>query len=86
MRSAMKTPAGDDPRPVDFESTLEALEDTVKQLESGQLRLEESIALFQRGAQLARRCEEQLQQARQTVEILLAEADAPVPFLSEEDQ
>ncbi|MHB0887321.1 exodeoxyribonuclease VII small subunit [Acidithiobacillus sp.] len=82
----MKTPAGgDDPNPVDFESTLEALEDTVKQLESGQLRLEESIVLFQRGAQLARRCEEQLQQARQTVEILLAEAEAPVPFLSEED-
>jgi exodeoxyribonuclease VII small subunit len=59
--------------PADFASTLDALEATVRRLEGGQLGLEDSVALFKQGMDLAKRAESQLLQARQTVEILLGE-------------
>lgn len=51
-----------------FEQALAELERIVAQLESGQAPLEESIALYERGAQLKAHCESRLEQARLKVE------------------
>jgi len=53
-----------------FEEALAALEDLVKKLESGQLPLEESVAAFERGVLLSRRCEALLDEAEQRLQIV----------------
>jgi len=56
-----------------FEDSISGLEDIVKQLESGDLPLERALELFENGVRLARRCQEQLAEVEQRVEILLRE-------------
>ena len=51
-----------------FEQALIALEQTVEQLDSGKLSLEESLALFESGQQLTVYCENLLEQAALKVE------------------
>jgi exodeoxyribonuclease VII small subunit len=46
-----------------FEALYKRLEESVSKLEQGGLTLEESLALYEDGMQLARRCQELLQQA-----------------------
>ncbi len=46
-----------------FEALFEQLEKTVGDLEAGNLTLDESLALYERGMQLARQCGEQLDRA-----------------------
>jgi len=58
-----------------FEEALRRLEEIVEKLESGELSLEESMALFEEGVSLTRTCGRQLEQAEQKVSTLLAEAD-----------
>ena len=55
----------------DFESSLKELEALIAKLERGDLPLAESLALFEQGVALTRRCHGQLADARQKVEILL---------------
>jgi exodeoxyribonuclease VII small subunit len=54
----------------DFESAIAELETIVKQLEEGDLALEKSLALFERGVQLSRFCHTKLEEAERRVEIL----------------
>ncbi|MBT3335973.1 MAG: exodeoxyribonuclease VII small subunit [Methylococcales bacterium] len=54
-----------------FEETLAALETLVKQLEKGDLSLEESLKSFEQGVKLTRACQTALQEAEQKVQILL---------------
>ena len=54
-----------------FESSLEALEQIVRQLEDGDLPLEKSLELFEHGIRLSRECQERLSQAERRIEILL---------------
>ena len=54
-----------------FESSLAALEKIVRELERGELPLEKSLELFERGVRLSRECQERLQQAERRIEILL---------------
>jgi exodeoxyribonuclease VII small subunit len=54
-----------------FEEGLEQLEQIVKQLEDGDLPLEESIELFEKGVKLSDSSRKQLEQAEAKVEILL---------------
>ena len=54
-----------------FEASLEALEQIVQQLESGDLPLEKSLELFEQGVRLSRECQERLSQAERRIEILL---------------
>ena len=65
-----------------FEDSVSALEGIVKQLESGELPLERALELFENGVRLARRCQEQLAEVEQRVEILLRERGEvrAVPF------
>jgi exodeoxyribonuclease VII small subunit len=58
-----------------FESALGELESIVQQLEQGDLDLEESLKLFERGVKLSRECRERLVKAERRIEILLKDAD-----------
>lgn len=58
-----------------FEHSLETLEQLVQQMDSGELSLEESLALFEKGIKLIRQCQDQLQTAEQKVQVLLENND-----------
>jgi exodeoxyribonuclease VII small subunit len=53
-----------------FEDALAELEATVRQLEAGDLALDESLALFERGQALSARCQNLLQAAELKVQQL----------------
>ena len=59
-----------DPTIKDFESAIAELESIVKTLEDGDLALEKSLALFERGVTLSRFCHTKLEEAERRVEIL----------------
>jgi len=59
-----------DPTIKDFESAIAELETIVKTLEDGDLALEKSLALFERGVQLSRFCHTKLEEAERRVDIL----------------
>ena len=54
----------------DFESAIAELEKIVKQLEDGDLPLDKSLALFERGVELSRYCHDQLGAAQRRIELL----------------
>lgn len=56
-----------------FEKSLEKLETLVRQLESGEKGLEESLELFEKGVRLARTLAQQLEEAKHKVEVLTKE-------------
>ncbi len=56
-----------------FETAMAELEALVQRMESGELSLEDSLREFERGVQLTRLCQEQLQAAEQRVRILTAD-------------
>jgi exodeoxyribonuclease VII small subunit len=57
----------------DFESSLEKLEGIVRELESGEKGLEESLELFEKGVTLAKGLTTQLEDAKRKVEVLTKE-------------
>ena len=68
-----------------FEQALAELETIVQKLESGQAPLEESIAMYERGAVLKAHCESRLEAARLRVEKIVvgpqgAEKTEPTDF------
>ncbi|GAA6147268.1 exodeoxyribonuclease VII small subunit [Pseudooceanicola nitratireducens] len=66
-----------DPRPVEemsFEDAMRELEQVVGQLERGDVPLEDSIKLYERGAALKKRCEDRLKAAEEKVEAITADA------------
>ena len=72
--------------PIDFESALKELESLVEKMEQGDIRLEDSLQLFERGVELTRHCQQALREAEQKVQILLEKGQhAEVkPFSDEE--
>ncbi|MEO0068786.1 MAG: exodeoxyribonuclease VII small subunit [candidate division WOR-3 bacterium] len=60
---------------IDFEQALGELERIVKELESGNLSLERSLELFERGVKLARVCKEKLAAAELKVNKLIKERE-----------
>lgn len=59
-----------DPEALTFEKALEELESIVARMEDGKLALEESLAAYQRGAELIRFCESKLTDAQARIAIL----------------
>jgi len=70
---------------ISFEQALSELEALVERMESGELSLEESLASFEQGIALTRRCQQALEQAEQKVKILTANTPeaATEPFDSD---
>lgn len=60
----------------DFEASLDQLEQLVEKMEHGEMSLEESLAAYERGVGLYRRCQGALEQAEQRVR-LLSDPDNP---------
>ena len=70
-----------------FEAQLATLERIVRELERGDLPLEQSLELFEQGVKLSRECQERLNEAERRIEVLLRGGDGAtiaVPFESEE--
>lgn len=59
-----------------FEKSIAELETLVERMESGEADLDESLKLFKRGIELTRACQQLLDKAQQTVE-LLSKPDDP---------
>ena len=60
--------APDDVKTLSFEKALAELETIVQRLERGDVPLEESVAIYERGEVLKRRCDDLLRQAEARVE------------------
>jgi len=60
-----------------FEAGLAALEERGRQLESGDLPLDDALRLFEEGVELARGCHDQLEAAEQRVAALTRGPDGP---------
>lgn len=71
--------------PLSFEARLQELERIVKDLEKGDLPLEESLSLFETGMRLSAECKQQLEEAESRVEILMKRGSemVAVPFSPE---
>lgn len=70
-----------------FEEAMAALEAVVGQLERGDVPLEQSISLYERGAALKKRCEEKLKEAEEKVAaITLSEGGVPTGTAPAEGQ
>jgi exodeoxyribonuclease VII small subunit len=67
-----------DVKKLSFERAMEELESIVTRLEGGKVPLEESVAIYERGESLKRRCEELLRQAEVRVEKITIDANGEV--------
>jgi exodeoxyribonuclease VII small subunit len=72
-----------DPIPTDiaamsFEDALAELEQIVRRLEGGQVKLDDAIHSYERGAQLKQHCEQKLNEAQQRVDRIVVGADGAV--------
>lgn len=85
---AAKPASMDGPGPqiaeMSFEDALRALEDVVRKLEGGDVPLDESISLYERGEELRRHCQARLDAAQARIEKIVAGPDGKaigaVPF------
>jgi exodeoxyribonuclease VII small subunit len=78
-----------DPTIKDFESALTELEAIVKNLEDGNLTLEKSLELFERGVELSRYCHARLEAAERRLEVLTERGEvepAPVSLTEPDDE
>ena len=58
-----------------FEDALRALEDVVRKLESGEVPLDDSITLYERGEALRKACQTRLDAAQARIEKIVAGPD-----------
>ncbi len=65
---------------IDFEKSLDELEDLVERMEQGDSSLEDSLKDFERGIELTRNCQTALTEAEQKVQILLKKNGEAVDF------
>ena len=64
-----------DVKTMSFEDALLELEQVVSKLERGEVPLDDSIALYERGAKLKKRCEAKLKEAEEKVAKLTLDSD-----------
>ena len=72
------TNAPDDIAAMSFEDALAELEQIVRRLEGGQVKLDEAIRSYERGAQLKRHCENKLNEAQQRVDRIVLDPEGAV--------
>ena len=70
-----------------FEEALAVLEESVQRLEAGDLKLEEALEVFEKGVAASRACGQWLDQTRERVQVLTADAEGQfrISFLDDED-
>jgi exodeoxyribonuclease VII small subunit len=73
--SKIQLPGGSNPEKLGYEAARAALSEVVELMESGELELEHSISLWERGEVLAKICDE-----------FLANAQAKLAALEDEDE
>ena len=77
-----------EPTITDFETALAELESLVKALEDGQLTLEKSLELFERGIELSRYCHTRLEEAEHRIEVVTERGEtraAPASLTADDD-
>ena len=67
--------AADDLSAMSFETALRALDNVVQRLESGDVPLDESISLYERGEALRRHCQARIDAAQARIEKIVVGAD-----------
>ncbi len=60
---------------MNFEDALRALEEVVKKLESGEVPLDDSIGLYERGEALRKHCQARLDAAQARIDMIVAGPD-----------
>jgi exodeoxyribonuclease VII small subunit len=73
-----KQAAAKDIAALSFEDALRELEGIVQQLERGQIKLDEAIAAYERGAALKKHCEAKLAEAKAKVDRIVVAVDGSV--------
>ena len=61
-----------------FEESLDELEQIVATLEEGDMPLEESLAMFERGVNLSRECRDRLTKAERRIEVLMKDSSGEI--------
>ena len=74
--TANKIPA--DIRKMSFEAALAEMEDIVQRLESGQVKLEEAIDAYTRGAHLKKHCQVKLKEAQARIDKIVLGPDGDI--------
>jgi exodeoxyribonuclease VII small subunit len=72
---------------MDFEKQIAELEEIVRSLESGNVSLDESLALFEKGIKLTTNCKKMLDEAEKKVSILVSDENGNMSekdFINEE--
>ncbi|MBW2646396.1 MAG: exodeoxyribonuclease VII small subunit [Deltaproteobacteria bacterium] len=69
-----------------FETSMKRLEDIVKELETGELSLEDSLKKFEEGIKLSRFCSNKLDEIEKKVSILVQSEGKEVDFISETEK
>ncbi len=76
MNEAMSSEQGQIPvDKMSFEQALAALEDVVERLERGDVPLDQSITLYERGEKLRAACQQRLDQAQARIESIVTGTD-----------
>ena len=78
MSDAKRPAKAVDVASLSFEDALKELEGIVQQLERGQVKLDEAIGAYERGALLKKHCEQKLAEAKMKVEKIVFSADGSV--------
>lgn len=73
-----KQAVGKDIAALSFEDALRELEGIVQQLERGQIKLDEAISAYERGAALKKHCEAKLAEAKAKVDRIVVAIDGSV--------
>ena len=76
---------GLDPTIKDFEAAIAELDAIVKKLEEGDLSLEKSLELYERGVHLSRFCHSRLEEAERRIEILNERGELKPATLGDDD-
>lgn len=81
------TTQNDNKQPLPFEDAINRLESIVKEMESGQLSLDDMIARFEEGSALVKQCGDKLNEVEKKIEILIKKGDEVVtePFRVDAD-
>lgn len=71
---------------INFEQSLQQLEQLVQKMESGDMALEDSLKAFEEGVGLVRQCQQSLSEAEQRVQMLITRQGKSdlVPFEADE--